>query len=146
VRRHTVLDDQFPGSIDEPQPRKELNMRKAILAYIVPTMLLSAASASAHAHLEQASPAVSGTVTEPPATITLRFSEKLEAAFSSIEVQDDTGRRVDKGKVSLDPNDAKVLRIDLKVLSPGLYKVIWRAISVDTHTTTGDFTFHVTGK
>jgi len=121
-------------------------MRKAILAYVVPLMLLFAASASAHAHLEQASPAVSGTVAEPPTTVTLWFSEKLEAAFSSIEVQDDNGRRVDKGKVSLDPNDAKVLRIDLKTLPPGIYKVTWRAVSVDTHTTTGNFTFHVTGK
>ena len=31
--------------------------------------------------------------------------------------------------------------IGLKELSPGAYKVNWRALSVDTHKTEGDFSF-----
>jgi methionine-rich copper-binding protein CopC len=31
----------------------------------------------------------------------------------------------------------------LKPLTPGVYTVTWRAVSVDTHVTTGDFKFTV---
>ena len=37
------------------------------------------------------------------------------------------------------------MRVGLKALSPGSYKVRWHALSVDTHTTEGSFTFHVGG-
>jgi methionine-rich copper-binding protein CopC len=36
-----------------------------------------------------------------------------------------------------------VMRIGLKPLPPGTYKVHWRVLSVDTHTTEGAFSFHV---
>ena len=35
------------------------------------------------------------------------------------------------------------LRVALKTLGPGTYKVSWRVLSVDTHRTQGDFSFHV---
>jgi copper resistance protein C len=35
------------------------------------------------------------------------------------------------------------MRIGLKSLSQGTYRVRWHALSVDTHTTQGSFTFHV---
>jgi hypothetical protein len=35
------------------------------------------------------------------------------------------------------------MRVGLKPLGPGSYKVHWRALSVDTHTTQGTFSFHV---
>jgi methionine-rich copper-binding protein CopC len=37
------------------------------------------------------------------------------------------------------------MRIGVKALGPGSYRVRWRALSVDTHTTEGSFTFHVGG-
>jgi len=36
-----------------------------------------------------------------------------------------------------------VMRVSLPKLDPGRYKVTWRALSVDTHVTEGDFTFEV---
>ncbi len=38
------------------------------------------------------------------------------------------------------------MRVGLKTLGPGSYRVRWHALSVDTHTTEGRFTFHVGGK
>jgi copper resistance protein C len=38
------------------------------------------------------------------------------------------------------------MRVGLKSIGPGSYKVNWHALSVDTHTTQGSFTFHVGGK
>jgi len=35
------------------------------------------------------------------------------------------------------------MRVALKPLPPGVYKVSWRVLSVDTHTTEGDFSFRV---
>ncbi|MDE1974119.1 MAG: copper resistance protein CopC, partial [Hyphomicrobiales bacterium] len=37
------------------------------------------------------------------------------------------------------------MRIGLKALKPGSYRVRWRALSVDTHKTEGSFTFTVGG-
>jgi copper resistance protein C len=33
--------------------------------------------------------------------------------------------------------------VSLRPLSPGSYKVVWRVLSVDTHTTEGSFSFSV---
>jgi methionine-rich copper-binding protein CopC len=35
------------------------------------------------------------------------------------------------------------MHVSLKPLRPGTYKVSWRVLSVDTHTTEGTFTFRV---
>jgi hypothetical protein len=37
------------------------------------------------------------------------------------------------------------MTIGLKAIGPGSYKVHWHALSVDTHSTEGTFTFHVGG-
>jgi copper resistance protein C len=39
--------------------------------------------------------------------------------------------------------DRRQLRVPLKPLAAGTYKVIWRILSVDTHRAQGDFTFRV---
>ena len=98
---------------------------------------------SAHAYLDHAVPAVGETVAKAPPQAAIWFSEKLEAAFSTIEVFDGNGKRVDRGDTRNDPQDGRVLRVSLQRLPPGTYKVHWRAISVDTHKTEGDFTFTV---
>ena len=75
-----------------------------------------------------------------PPEVRLWFSQELEPAFSTLSVQDSSGKRVDKG-------DAKVtqdtMQISVPALAPGRYTVRWRALSVDTHVTEGDFTFEV---
>ena len=75
-----------------------------------------------------------------PRELALSYTQNLEAAFSSVEVSDANGTRVDLGKPSI---NASVMRVGLKPLPPGTYKVRWHVLSVDTHTTEGSFTFHV---
>jgi len=36
-----------------------------------------------------------------------------------------------------------LLTVSLPKLKPGKYKVVWRVVSVDTHVTTGNFTFEL---
>jgi methionine-rich copper-binding protein CopC len=104
---------------------------------------LVASLAHAHAFLDHADPAVGRTVATAPSAITIWFTQELEPAFSTVEVRDEAGNRVDAGDAMIDASDATILRAKLKPLSPGTYKVAWRVLSVDTHTTEGTFTFKV---
>jgi hypothetical protein len=73
----------------------------------------------------------------------LSFTQSLEPTFSSVQVPDAKGARVDQGKAQV---SGSTMRIGLRSLAPGSYKVLWRALSVDTHTTQGSFSFHVGGQ
>ena len=103
---------------------------------------LASPAALAHAALHHASPEAGSTVSESPHEVTLTFTDTLGAAFSSADVTDSSGARVDEGKSQVNGN---TIRIGLKTLSPGSYRVHWRALSVDTHRTEGSFTFSVRG-
>jgi methionine-rich copper-binding protein CopC len=50
---------------------------------------------------------------------------------------------VNDGAATIDPSNKSELIVKLKPLSAGTYTVKWHALSVDTHTTEGDFTFQV---
>jgi methionine-rich copper-binding protein CopC len=118
--------------------------RSYLVLLLVPALLLlGIAGASAHAHLKHASPAVGGTVHGSPPELRLWFSETLEPAFSSVRVVDQKNHQVDKGDMTLDPKDRTEMRVSLPPLLPGRYKVIWHAVSTDTHKTHGDFSFIV---
>src|SRR5215510_5172432 len=106
-------------------------------------LALAPIAALAHAHLDHANPAVGSTVAQSPKEVSLWFTEALEAKFSTIEVRDAQGRSVQAGPATLARDNTAQLRVPLKPLSPGTYKVIWRVLSVDTHRTEGDFTFRV---
>jgi len=107
-------------------------------------MLLSGTSVVfAHARLERASPSVGSTVKGSPPEIRLTLSEELEIAFSTIRVIDSSDQQVDNGDKMLDPANHKILKITLRALPPGTYRVIWRVLSVDTHVTEGDYKFSV---
>lgn len=108
-------------------------------------LLLCGASTAAwaHAFLDHASPAVGATVAAPR-QVSIWFTEQVEPAFSTIAVTNAAGERVDNSDTHLDQADAKLLRVSLKPLAVGTYKVSWRVVSVDTHRTHGDFSFTVT--
>ena len=103
---------------------------------------LCAGAVSAHAFLETSVPPVGGTVQQPPAEVSIHFTEGVEPLFSTITVQDAAGARVDTGGVHLEGDDTH-LAIGLKPLTAGTYKVIWHATATDTHKTQGSFSFTV---
>jgi len=100
--------------------------------------------ASAHAFIDTADPAVGSTIKVAPTVVTLTFSEALEPHFSSIAVVDAAGQRVDLDDAHVAQGDATRFMIGLKPLKPGTYTVNWRATSVDTHKTNGNYHFTVT--
>jgi copper resistance protein C len=103
-------------------------------------LLLATATASAHAMLERAEPRVGNKVSSPPREVTLWFTQKLESSFSSVTVTNAAGERVDSGKPRVSGNQMSVA---LRPGGTGIYHVNWHVLSVDTHTTDGNFTFQV---
>jgi methionine-rich copper-binding protein CopC len=97
--------------------------------------------ASAHAMLEHASPAAGVALPAPPTEVSLDFSEGLEPSFSDVSVVDAGGRDVTASHSSANGTN---MRVHLKKLEPGTYKVTWHALSVDTHRTEGAYSFSVT--
>jgi methionine-rich copper-binding protein CopC len=118
-------------------------MRKQILIAALASLPFGTVTASAHAFLDHANPRVGNDVRTAPREVTLWFTQDLEPAFSTVAVTDAAGARVDSGKATVGPGDRKIMRIGLKALAPGTYKVSWRVLSVDTHTTEGTFSFRV---
>jgi methionine-rich copper-binding protein CopC len=116
-------------------------MRVLIVAFLLAA--LGGAAAHAHAMLDHASPPVGSTAAIAPREVSLTFTQNLESAFSSVQVTNASGARVDQGKPQVSGN---TMRVGLKSLPQGTYRVRWQALSVDTHKTEGSFTFSVGGR
>jgi len=99
--------------------------------------------AHAHAFLDHAEPAVGSKVKQIPHAVRIWFTEPIQPASSTIHVFDATQKQIDKKDTHSSGGDRAFLQVSLPSLGPGLYKVIWRVVSVDGHSTTGDFTFRV---
>jgi copper resistance protein C len=117
-------------------------MRTLIVIVSLLLTALATTGARAHAFLDHASPLVGSTVATAPHEVLLSFTQKLEAAFSGVEVTDAGGARADQGQARISGN---TMQIGVKLLPPGSYKVRWHVLSVDTHRTEGSFSFHVGG-
>jgi methionine-rich copper-binding protein CopC len=114
-------------------------MHRKVFFAVLPLILLGGAAAHAHAFLDHANPRVGSTVRSAPSEVTLWFTQKLEPAFSSARVSNASGGRVDHGARV----DGMQIHVSVGSLPPGTYRVRWKVLSVDTHTTEGNFTFRV---
>ncbi len=112
---------------------------KLIIAALF-VLIAGAAPAGAHAFLDHADPRVGNTVKSSPPAVTLWFTQRLEPAFSNAQVTDASGATVSTGKATV---NGTVMRVGVRPLPPGTYRVHWKVLSVDTHTTEGNFSFRV---
>jgi copper resistance protein C len=116
-------------------------MRHSSLIGIAPLLLvLATGPVQAHAFLDHADPRVGNKVASPPREVTLWFTQKLEPAFSNVTVTNAAGERVDSGKARVSGSQ---MSVPLRGGGAGTYHVNWHVLSVDTHTTEGNFTFEV---
>lgn len=113
-------------------------MRRALTALAVIAGV--SAPAMAHAFLEKADPGAGANLHGAPRRIALRFSEPLEPAFSAVTVTDAAGNDVSAGAAQVSGSE---IDLPLKPLKPGRYRVIWHAVSIDTHRTEGKYAFLV---
>ena len=116
---------------------------KRIIFSLFLILLAESARLEAHAFLKDAEPGVGSAVQTSPSEVRIRFTENIEPAFSSIQVFDASGKEVDKRDLHLDRSEHALLHVSLPRLGAGTYKVVWRVVSVDTHVTSGSFTFRV---
>ena len=120
-----------------------MSMRGFSAAVALAALLFGAGVAWGHAFLERAEPRVGSTVKSAPSQVRAWFTQDLEPAFSTLEVVNEKGDRVDRGPAQVDGGSRTLLRVPLKPLAPGAYRVKWRVLSIDTHVTGGDFTFRI---
>lgn len=103
----------------------------------------AAVLAEAHAKLSRSDPPAASTLRASPAEVRLWFTENLEPAFSEAHLLDRERRRVDGIEGRVDAVNAGLLRMALPPLESGRYTVVYRVVSVDSHVTAGELTFHI---
>lgn len=104
-------------------------------------VLLFAPRAGAHALLTKADPADGASLSSPPSSVSLVFSEAPDPALSRIEVLDTSGTARQAGEPR---GSGATLRVGVEALDDGVYTVSWRVVSrVDGHLTAGAFAFGV---
>ena len=116
-------------------------MKRIVIFFVI--LVAASARLKAHAFLKNADPGVGSTIQTSPSEVRIRFTENIEPAVSSIQVFNASGKEVDKRDLHLDRSDHALLHVSLAQLGAGIYKVVWRVVSVDTHVTNGNFTFRV---
>ncbi|MDR7422122.1 MAG: copper resistance protein CopC [Armatimonadota bacterium] len=148
-----------------------MNIALRMIAGAAVLTVVAAGTAAAHAYLRASSPAEDSTVTSVPSEVRLQFTEPVEVRFSIFKVYpvpsepgwdrrrlnaaagaivsnvlrrtDDEGVRADDGLATTARTTNEVV-IRLKPgLGPGAYVVMWRVLSIDTHTTQGFYVFSV---
>jgi copper transport protein len=115
-----------------------------LLAVMLTVPLGLAQCAEAHANLLRAVPEPNAVLQQPPAQVTLWFSERIAPAFSALQVLDAQGQRVDHDDNAVDQEEATTLTVTLPPVPQGLYTVAWKNVSmVDGHRVRGAFVFAV---
>ncbi|MDP9467224.1 MAG: copper resistance protein CopC, partial [Chloroflexota bacterium] len=99
---------------------------------------------AAHAELVTSNPAANASLLESPKSISMTFSEAIDATTTSILLLDDRQRAVDGlGEVSVDASGL-VATVSVPPLDPGVYTVSYRVTSaVDGHVSAGIWAFLV---
>jgi copper resistance protein C len=120
-------------------------MKHLLFAVSFAACACAATGAWAHAFLDHAIPAVGSSVPTAPRVVTMWFTEELEPVFTTAVVTNQSGNQVSAGPAQIDPKNRTELQVPLRPLPPGTYTVTWHALSVDTHTTEGHWTFQVGG-
>ncbi|MDR5684045.1 MAG: copper resistance protein CopC [Armatimonadota bacterium] len=139
------------------------------IAVAVVAAVLGIDAAAAHSYLRMSVPADGAVVTTPPREVRLVFSEPVEVRFSIFRVyplnapaganrqqlnriaallvnevlrrRGDETARADDGLATTDRVSAQIVIRLKENLTPGHFVVMWRVLSIDTHTTQGFFVF-----
>lgn len=98
--------------------------------------------ALAHSHPKVMAPAPDSTVSSPP-SISVTFTEPLEAKFSYLTLTDEQGTKLNTASSIAVPNDPKTLTLNLPALKPGDYLVHWVSVAPDGHRMEGEYKFTV---
>ncbi|MER8113563.1 copper resistance protein CopC [Streptomyces sp. NPDC094031] len=121
-----------------PRPRTLVLLLLAALG----ALLAGAAPASAHAALTGSDPAQGVVVQQPPARVSLTFSEKVAMNGDSLRVLDPRGRPVQTGAPGNVRGTTYAVRLE-GGLGKGTYTVTYEVVSADSHPVAGAYTFSI---
>lgn len=115
----------------------------ALLAGLVIAALPSDV-ALGHAELVSSTPAANATLLEPPATVSMTFSEPIDSATASVQLLDRLQKAVAGVSAARVDATGLVASVDLPSLNPGVYTVSYRVTSAtDGHVSAGIWAFLV---
>jgi len=121
-------------------------VRRAVAAFaaLVLALALLPAAALAHATLQSTVPERGAKLDEPPAEVSFRFDEPVEASFGALRVFDSTGREVQTGKAFHPQGKGEEIAVKLKPgLGDGTYTATYRVVSADGHPVSSGYVFTV---
>lgn len=109
------------------------------------SIITSGAPAFAHAELNGANPKANAKLAKAPTTIRLTFDDDLIALDGAniIQVTNAKKQRVDLNDTAVLGNQIKV---SLKKLTVGKYKVTYRVLSADGHPISASYSFSILAK
>ena len=110
---------------------------KSLTVSLAAAAALVTGSASAHAHLQRATPAEGSTLTASPPTLELTFSEAAQLTALWIQKDQEPKQPIK----DLPTTSGTTLRLALPALTPGAYTVTWRVLSADGHLMPGALHF-----
>jgi copper resistance protein C len=149
-RRKQLVEGYFNSVSEESEeeegrPRYNLtsvgqNRRRLLALLLVVAFALCCNLAYAHAILVEASPSVNSTVAGPSIPIKLRFSVRIDAKRSHLELvgPDKTSTLLSATQPSPD-----TLQAVAEGLKAGSYSLRWQVLAADGHITTGEIPFRV---
>ena len=116
------------------------NRRRLLALLLLVALALSSNLAYAHAILVEASPSANSTVAGPSIPIKLRFSVRIDAKRSRLELvgPDKTSTLLSATQPSPD-----VLQAVAEGLKAGSYSLRWQVLAADGHITRGEIPFNV---
>lgn len=116
----------------------------ATLALAPAILLMLASPASAHAGFVSSDPAAGSVLATAPSSVSVRFTEVIDAAQSELAIAGPDQRRLSGTATRRDPRDATRLTAALPGgLARGTYTVRWRVLSVDGHPVSSGFRFAI---
>jgi len=116
--------------------------RIAAVVGLAAALALPAGAAQAHDVLEATNPANGSAVASVPASVVLTFDHTPIAIGTEILVKDASGTNQADGAAQVVDNNVTQA---IKAGAPaGLYTVVWRVVSSDSHPIEGTFTFTAT--
>ena len=120
-----------------------MSPRHTLAVAVLGALVVLPSPSHSHSLLVRAQPGQRSTVTRPPQRVQMWFSERLEPAYASASVWNESGTQVDAGDAAVDQSDPVLLSVSTPHLSPGRYTVRFRVLSVDGHVVESEYTFTV---
>jgi methionine-rich copper-binding protein CopC len=116
-------------------------LRRAALPALIASLAVATGAWAFHASLVKAAPAIDGTITAPPPTLTLWFNERPDVALSNIRLRGPDSVLVATSAPHAAADTMALLAEVRGTLAPGVYTVQYRTAGPDGHVMRGSYKF-----